>query len=241
MTRILTVAIALAAIAGNADVASAQAKKYATPREVYDAAKAAAAKKDYKAISECFTAETVDGMCGGMIFVGSLVKAFAKFDKAGKGADAAKQIDKIFEKYGLSKDKIEASPKVDFGKDPEGANRALQALGKLVKDQPGFFGDMSNLLDSQGKKKDSLFDAMSNLAKDPEIDEKNKNTAKGTVIRDKTERAINFKKIDGGWRIDLPIEFGTKKASGTTSDQSEPRRLDEALALVRFRLAFSGR
>jgi len=71
-------------------------------------------------------------------------------------------------------------------------------------------------METTGKSKDGNFDAKATL-KDVMV---TGDTAKGTIVNSKGEKPINFKKIDGGWKLDFPIEAGAKKAPGAVLPNS---------------------
>ena len=172
-------------------------KVYKTPEAVFDAFIDAGNKKDFKTFVACLTDTSRDKMAGLMIFAGAMNKAFADFDKTGKAKKMVEKIDKIFDKHGLNKEKLD-NLKPAPGADPKELQKSLQKVVGTIKDRPGFVADMLVAMD-QGKPKSKP------ELKDVKI---TGDTATGSVVEKKGEKEnkqpISFKKIGGSWKIELP-------------------------------------
>jgi len=207
-------AAALLVLSGDA---RGQAKKYESPNAVFDAFQSSVKKKDWKTAYTCLTPDSGDRLAGQMIFVGAMIKSFAAFDKTGKLAGLVKPIDAVFDKHGLTKESL---AKAKPSKDPKEQDAALLKLARLVKDRAAFLGELMPVMEKLGSKKgDELGKA---TLKDVKIDGDN---ATGTAVTEKggveKEEPLKFKKIGGGWRIDLPITTGKKKGAARPAVRPE--------------------
>jgi hypothetical protein len=179
-----------------------KAPLYATPQAVFDAAKAAAKKGDYRTFHALLTPESGDVVAGSLVFAGMVMKAAANLDK---DADLIRKIDATFAKHGLTMavlDKIKPErPIKGFGKE---LTAAAKKFARPIKDKGGFVQDMVTVLKMANPFGTATLEAV-------KIDG---DKATGTIVvkQGKKERRepIVFKKIDGGWRIEMP-EGGPKK------------------------------
>jgi hypothetical protein len=193
---------ALALLAGGASGQEARGGKvYKTPQEVFEAARAAGKKGDWKTVASCLTEKSRDQLAGQAVGLALIFKAFAGFDKTGKAKELVKQVDEVLAKHGLTQEKLDALK----GAKPKGAEESAKALQKLlgpVKDRNAFIGDLMGVLNKFGGKKENLFDAE---LKDVKIDGDN---ATGTVIGKKAGKeqreTFKFKKVGGSWKMEPP-------------------------------------
>ncbi len=192
-------------------------KAYATPQAVFAAAHKAAQKDDWKALYNCLTPDSREAITGQLVFAGVMIKAFASFDKSGKAADALKPIDATFTKYGLTKDVLDKIKPEKVGPDATPKEKAAFARTYAApikgKDRPAFVAEMMKSMEKLGKKKPPTGDA---TLKDVKI---TGNTATGTSTEkqeDGTEKTepVAFKKVGGGWLIEMPLDGPRKKGGG---------------------------
>lgn len=190
------------------------ATKYESPQAVYDAAKAAAEAKDTHKLFACLTPESQDLLVGVMA-MGSVMAREMAVGFASMGGDAAKAeaekkfapLDEVLSKHGVSAADLEKqSENIDVKADPKSAMKQIAAL---VKDKPGFMADMmkaAESLDTDGKGGGPAEEFMANLS-DVKIDG---DKATGMISKPDTpnqKKPMHFKKVDGGWLIDMAAEF----------------------------------
>jgi hypothetical protein len=203
---------ALAALLAVGGDAHGQGTKYATPREAFEAVNRAAAKKDWKTVHEGLTPESGDRLTGYLVHTGALIQLFAPLDKTGRMTALVRPLQNAFKKHGLTGETLRKVVKAGkAGKGPKERDAALRKLAWLVKDQPGFVAEVSPYFERiEGAS--VLFGKP--ILKDVKV---SGDTATGTLVERKgaeTSEPITFKKVDGGWRVELPISLGQKRPPG---------------------------
>ena len=185
-----------------------------SPQAAFDAMKAAGDKKDWKGLCECMTPDSRDAMAGGMVVAGTVMKAMGVFAMMGGGEQAEKtkaaleRIDEVLKKHGVDEDamkKVQETMQGAEPKDPTNNLAVLKELAALIEDKPTFIGDMFTVLEEMNPGESPM--SFGNAAlKDVKIDG---DTATGTIAKTvkgtKKNDPINFKKIDGGWLVDIPM------------------------------------
>lgn len=193
---------------------AAPAAAYDSPQAVFEAAKAATAEKDWKTFAGCLTEESRDVFAGGLVMMTGMIKAFSVGFAGPEGAEEAKAkikpLDDVLAKHGLTEEVMKkAEPKQPpGGGDPEAMTKALRAMAAPIDDRTAFIADVFAAFEKIG---DSPADEMDMLANatlaDVEIDGE---TATGTVIQrqngQEKKEPIEFRKVDGSWRIHLTAE-----------------------------------
>ena len=188
---------------------------YDSPQAAFDAMKAAGEKKDWKGFCECMTPDSQDAMAGGMVVAGTMMKAMGGFAMMGRGEQAEKtkaaleKIDEVLKKHGLDEKAMKKVQEKMQGAEPKGPNKRLAMLKELaapIKDKPTFIGDMFAALEEMNPGESTMSFENATL-KDVKIDG---DTATGTIAKTdkgmKMDEPINFKKIDGGWLVDIPVD-----------------------------------
>jgi hypothetical protein len=209
--RAVAVVALVAALLVLSGDARGQEKKYDTPQAVFDAFKTAIANNDWKAVYHTVTPESGNALVAGLIVQGYQVQAFAAKDKTGKLAELAKPFEKAFARHSLSQEVIEKALKaIGKPKTTEEGQTALLKVAGLVKDRGAFLGDVMPLL-TKGKK--DLATAAKATLEDVKI---TGDKATGTVVtsvggKDKRE-PLAFKKVGGGWRVEMPLSGGSRPA-----------------------------
>jgi hypothetical protein len=193
---------------------------YRTPQEVFDAAKKALQKEDWKTFCGTLTNDSRDMFAFPMVMLPVMMKGFAKFfpeEKRKEFLAKLKPLEEVLAKHGLTE---EALNKMELAKPAgKGLDAMKEALGKLlapVKDRCAFFADMMKAFqkmdDKKGKGGVILRDGE---LKDVKIEG---DKAKGVFVRQeggKEQRdPIQFARVDGSWRIDLPPDFGKGPKKG---------------------------
>lgn len=176
---------------------------YDSPQKVFDAAVAAAGKEDWTTFMACLTEDSRDGFTGAVMIGAVMMKGFAEIDKE-KGKDAAKAIDEALKKHGLDEETL----KKDMPKGPgaAGGREALKKLVAPVKDKPAFIADVMAAFKKLGAKEmDKNFGGE---LKDLKVDgEKATATLKRTQNGREKIEPIEFRKVGGGWKIELPAQM----------------------------------
>src|SRR5262249_52567761 len=110
--------------------------------------------------------------------------------------------------HGLTEEVLKKQPKLDL-KDPEAAKKGMKQMLEPIKDKNAFVADMMTAMKKLGgDKKDSGPMGKDAELKDVKIEG---DTATGTVVtkhdgKEKSE-AIKFRKVGGGWKIELPADM----------------------------------
>jgi hypothetical protein len=206
-TCVLLAVLSLVVIAGCTKKGSPTDQKGAghkTPEEVFEAAKTAMTSGDYKTFVACLTPEAVDSLAGQLAFGAAFMKGFSALDKKGDSAKKFKPMFDVLDKHGLT-DEFFKKNQVKMGKSKAENAKALRALGAKIKDAPVFVVDIMNASPAQQKKE--MQDFGSAKLKDLKVDG---DTAKATLVSKKQgkdkEEPIEFKKIDGSWKMDIGKE-----------------------------------
>ena len=169
---------------------------YESPQVVFDAAQAAANKKDWKALCGCITPESRDKMAGGIAFAGAMLQQFAALGGE-EGKKKAAKIKSVLEKHGLT-ETLKA-----MNSSPVGPEEMTKKLLKLIKDRDAFLADMLTAMDDGNTSSNMPFAGKATL-KDVKIDG---DSATGTVVfkKDDGEKSdtMAFKKVEGSWKMDM--------------------------------------
>jgi hypothetical protein len=201
---------ALTAMAGTGAQSERKAT-YASPQAVYAGVKAAMAKEDWKTVCGCLTPDSRDEAVGGLAFMPHLFKALAEGftpDKAKGGQKTEKMLEPLFavlKKHGFTPGNLD---KVNFQTaSKEEARKAMISLAASIKDRCGFIGDMLTALKSVSKGAPQTV-TLGEL-RDVKI---TGDTATGVAVVTRagkgTPTPLTFSRIDGSWRVDLPLQLG---------------------------------
>ena len=186
-----------------------------SPREVFDAAKAAHEKEDWKEFCNCLTEESVDELAGVMVMSGldtqRFIREFGDIVAAAGGEEEKmmnekmREISDVLKNHGLTKRFLERMKK--FGKlDPDNPIRAKKALKELIapiKDRIAFIADMGAAVSSLGdrKEKTTVFNFDGKLT-NVKIDG---DSASATFISTKDgkekKQPVRFAKTNDGWKL----------------------------------------
>jgi hypothetical protein len=203
---------------------------YRTPQEAFDAAKKAIEREDWKGFCATLTDDSRDTLAGGMVMMPLMLKGFVKLapeDKQKEILAKLKPLEEVMAKHGLTEEALakmkDAKP---AGKGPEAIMQAFKQLLAPVKDRSAFVADMiaaMKKLDPKQAKQGPL--AADAELKDVKIDG---DTAKGVIVtkKDGQEKRdpVAFRRIDGSWKIDLPLDLGKRPGKGRPED---PPRIKE--------------
>jgi hypothetical protein len=194
-----------------------------SPEAAFDAWKAAGASKDWNGVCKCMTADSRDAMASSMVITGTMAKMFATMapdgEKGEEAKAALKAIDEVFKKHGIDEDAMKKMQEKRGGKKPDGPEEALAMLKELaapIKDKPAFIGEMFAELDKLNDDASLGLPFENATLKDLEVDG---DTAMATIVKNtdgvEKSNAIAFKKVDGGWLIDIPMERMMSGSGGT--------------------------
>jgi hypothetical protein len=208
-------------------LAGGRGTTYRTPQEAFDAAKKAIAREDWKGFCATLTDDSRDVLAGGMVMVPLMIKGFAKLapeDKQKELLAKLKPLEDVMAKHGLTEEALAKMPKDEKpgGKGPEAIKQAFKKLLAPVKDRSAFVADMIAAMKKMDPKqaKEGPLPADAEL-KDVKIEG---DTAKGMIVTKKggqEKRApIDFRRIDGSWKIDLPLDW---KGLGKGRPEDPPR------------------
>jgi hypothetical protein len=180
-------------------------KSYDSPQAVFDAASAANAKEDWPAVMNCLTDESQDKLTFAMAAIASFMKGFAGLDKD-HGKEVSQAIDDAMKKHGLTEEHQQKLSKGMF--DTKGGSQDIQSIRQAIapiKDKPGFVGDIMAAMKKFGNKQgDQQPQQFAGTLKDVKIDG---DKATGTVVRTVAGKEISqpmeFRKVGGGWKIEI--------------------------------------
>ncbi|MCC6420904.1 MAG: hypothetical protein IT429_21935 [Gemmataceae bacterium] len=195
--------------------AYAGGKKYDSPKAVFDAFKEAAKKEDWKTVCDCLTDDSskmlAGAMAAGSLFIKGFIDAFAEKDQTGKLKEIAKAIDDLLKKHSVTQETLGG---LDFKElmqnakaDPDKMKKELAKVGAKIKNPCGFLTDFGAAAKKlPGKQGSPLESAANATLKDLDI-KGDKATAKIVTMKDGKEKVepIEFRKIDGGWKIEIPL------------------------------------
>jgi hypothetical protein len=225
-TRLLPAVVLLAAallLSGRAADCRAGEKKgpvYKTPEDVYKAAAKAMKNRDMKLLCAVLTPDSRAQTAGQLTFIGLLIKGFtvgfAKDDEAKEKARAKfKPLDEAMAKHGLTEEAMKAlepkakkmfGDKVDFKTlTDEQKGKLLRLMVSPVKDHCAYLMDLVAALDKLGTKRESL-----ELGELKELKIEG-DSARGMAVVSaggtESTRPIEFRRRDGSWLIELPLQF----------------------------------
>ncbi len=182
---------------------------YGSPQEVFDAFKNAAAKEDYKTFTDCLTTDSRKAMTGGLVVAVVMMKQFAGLGGKGGELDAKlKPLDDVMKKYDLKEDAVKQvfAEAAKGGADPTAAKNSMLKLSDSIKDHGAFMADVMGALKQIGGKGEAN---KLTAFKDAELKDvkTSGDTATGTVVvrqgGSEKSNPVQFRKEDGGWRIDM--------------------------------------
>jgi hypothetical protein len=176
--------------------AESPVKVYQTPEEAFRAFMAAGEKEDWKTACECLTDETRDKLAAGLIFGGMLATGSARTEEE---KAKLKPIEDVLAKHGLTKTgKAPAGPKVDL-------EQGIMRLVASIEDRSAFIAEFLAAL------KQASDDPTKNpLAGDVKLEDVKVqgDSATGIAVAKvdgrEARQPLNFKKVGGGWRIEIP-------------------------------------
>jgi hypothetical protein len=194
-------------------------KVYKTPEDAFNGVFTALEKKDWKGFTQSLTKDSRDQVAVALFFLGQFAKGFAGLDKTGKGNEQIKKIDAVLKKHGLTDEVLKKPPKDKVPKDtfpkdkpdpkdPKQMKQMFKLIAGLIKDRDGFIADMLDVMNET-----KLIEGKPQL-EDVKI---TGNTAKGVLVTKKggkeQREPITFKKVGGGWKVELPMPMGPPKGA----------------------------
>ncbi len=186
---------------------SSRSPSYSSPQEVFNAASGAAAKEDWETFSNCLTEDSRNNVAGMLVISATFMKAFGEMDKT-KGKERFKPVDDALKKHGVTDEMLKSKDINPINPDANAQRQMIAKLAEPIKDKAAFIGDMMRALKQVSDSKNSMTPLEGEL-KDVKVDG---DTAKGTYVskkggKEKSE-PIEFRKVDGGWKIELPMTPG---------------------------------
>jgi hypothetical protein len=189
---------------GPAAKTSGETGRNVTPQATLDAAKAAAEKRNFPALSQLLTPEAREEMAAGLVMLSGFLRVAGPLAKEGEGKSASQlgeKLGEVLEKHGVNE---KTSPKITINLDasPEAQSAEMRKLAAPIKDHAAFVADVLGVLQKYGDKPDArLIEADARL-KDVKIDG---DTATATFVQTRggkeSSGPIAFQKQDGEWKI----------------------------------------
>ena len=210
--RLLTIGLVLVGLAAGSS--QAVAAKFDSPQACFDEAKTQIIKKNYDGFCRCLTPDSQNLMAGMFSMLPSMMKSFAALG----GEEAIKEIDAKFakindviKKHGIEADKLPDMTEImKIQQDEDKMKARFNKMLAPVKDRAAYLADLMKALESLQEGQPgaaSIADAINGELKGLTV---TGDSATGTLVVKKNgqdqEQPFNFKKIDGGWLIDLPMQ-----------------------------------
>jgi hypothetical protein len=192
-----------------------------SPEESFQAARAALDNNDIRAFSKTLTPETVDvlivGLGMGKGIKLNLAVAFAREDEIERCKNELGEFKTILQKHGLSEANLRPI-KIDKDISPAELRRIVSKAVEPVKDRTGLLVELVRFSQKCAEhKKGAVFD----FGKNPELKDVvvTGDTARGVLRVTKngqeSRESLNFRRVDGSWKIDVPIEDLLRKKLAT--------------------------
>lgn len=221
----LVVIVFAAACGGSSDTggpSSAQVAKNATPQAAFEAARAAMEARDWAGFTAQLTPEAQEQFAGTMVMTVVMMKAMSEaFGGMAKdmadgmadavGADAAgvqmpdvaesepvKALDALLARHGIDEKSLSDHPQAMLAGDP-GAGLAM--LAAPIEDKAAFIVEAFEALEESNQ--DTSPPQVKGTLRDVVVDG---DTATATLVKDDGEEPIEFRRIDGSWRMGLPLD-----------------------------------
>ncbi len=177
---------------------SSAGPKYDTPEAAYKGFAAAAKKDDYGTLMSAMTPDSQSTMAFGMIMSAS----FMTMDEDEKARETKeKSLSELLGKHGINlEDEEEPDPNEDLENyDPQ---KEMLEMTKPIKDMPEFASQLAAWMKKNGEKDGGPFPDFRELGK-VTVDG---DSAKATFDSDMGKQPIEFRKLDGSWRVHIPDE-----------------------------------
>lgn len=196
--------------------------RYESPRDCYDAMTIAASRDDFEAALDCMTLETQQQLGGLLLYRGHLNRVAADYamfrgDKRGEGTKAAiAGMTEIFDEYNINAKVLDNLPA--FTPQTLSDTKAMGQLGKRIEDLHGFTSSMLALLAKLNPGKAPLEVLDGELT----IEESDEDTAQGIIRAGDATEPVEFRRIEGGWQIDLKINsLAQQRKAATPKERSK--------------------
>jgi hypothetical protein len=160
-------------------------ESHATPEAVFAAFNQAAAEKDWATMASCLERESQVGMSLVMMIPAGLMAAF--------DPDAEKEFRELLQRNGLDEDQIEA------GDPNQGLDEAIDELSASIENPAALLADIMKFLDAR---EDGEGGGGFGLSEGELLDlDVQGDTATATVKSEGQSHPIEFKKLNGSWKI----------------------------------------
>ena len=168
--------------------AAPASRQFDTPEAVYVAMVEATKNKDYKTMAELSTPDTQALMAGGMIFGAGFMTI--------EDENKEKELKELLGRHGIDMDD-EAEPPADMS--PE---EAMKAMVEPVEDLPTFIDEIMTWMDKNSDDDSGGFAELGELG---EVTVDGDSASAGGET-DQGPQPIEFRKLDGSWRVHLPMD-----------------------------------
>jgi hypothetical protein len=186
---------------------------YRTPQEVFEAAKKAAQREDWKGVCATLTDDSRDMLAGALVMTPLRFKARAKLAGPREKDILAKlkPLDDVLARHGLSETVLNNILAAQADTDPKDAIKlSVKKLLAPIRDRCAFIADMFNALKTvnESKARRGPINADAELH-DVKIKDDRAAGVIVTKMGGKEQREpIEFRKVAGSWKIELPLDAG---------------------------------
>jgi hypothetical protein len=200
---------------------------YRTPEEVFEAAKMAARKEDWKGVCATLTDDSRDLLAGALVLTPLRFKARAKLAGPREKDILAKlkPLDEVLARHGLSETVLNNILAAQAETDPrEAIKLPVKRLLAPIRDRCAFIADMFNTLKKvdESKARRGPINADAEL-KDVKIKE---DRAAGVIVTrtgGKEQREpIAFRRVQGSWKMELTLGQGKPPDKTSPPEKGSP-------------------
>jgi hypothetical protein len=221
----VAVGLVLLAAVSAASAGSGGAPSYKTPQEAFAALEKASKNKDWKTVYDVFTDETQEFLAGALPLLVISAKEVAKLapkDKREEALARLKKAEQVLARNGLTEEFLKRLEK-ELREGKLEMKKAFKMLLAPVKDRRAFVVDMLATMDRFKEFKFKEFRG-GNQLKDVKV-EGDKATAVLVNRTGKKEwrRPIAFRRLGGGWRMELPEVLLVQGSRENSSASARPR------------------
>ncbi|REJ67085.1 MAG: hypothetical protein DWQ31_11540 [Planctomycetota bacterium] len=200
----------LLAVAMLATAAPLQAETYDSPQACLEAAQQLVEQKEYAGFVDCMTSDSQSVLAAGLTVM-PLVRASMAAIGGPEAVDEAKKkmanVYEVIERNGVEAPTMEQLAAT--GRDPEKMKALLNSLLEPVEDHAAYLVELMaafETVDKDGATRPTVVDSIQGELTDINIEG---DIATGTLTREVGGRQISnpmrFKKVDGGWLIDIQL------------------------------------
>ncbi len=207
-----------------------------SPQDVFDTMKQSMQDQDFETFAHCLTPNSQKKMAATLVVAGGMIIAFSQMGQqmgdegeAEPDNSAMEKFQNILKDHGIDEKTMQQPPP---NAENMSQNEVIMAMGEKIEDRPGFIAEVMQLMTEISEKEDGSVSNNMALSADATLGdlEVDDDTASGTLTypmngEEKTE-PIEFKKIDGQWRIELPDQQASGPAPGPPPGMNNEVEMD---------------